>query len=427
MFTNNRIIPLLAGIHILLVLAFIFIFKYEQIADSIRYMKVADEFLTFTFNFSAKYNCNSAPGYPLFLALIKLFTNHNKYLIGLCQSFLFALSGIYFIKNLNLKKSLSSFSSICFAAGIFLSPDFIHINGTTLTESFAASCIVFIFGVFLKEKINKLDTIILVIASLFLVFAKMEYIPVLIGIIIPFLIIKKDYKSPLIIVVLSIFFLFINGLKNKNTFGVFNPTSFGSGTVIYGGNNLSLDGSWHHNAATYVPDEYREEFDLINNLPSKECCVQQDSIFKAMAIDAWEKKPSDQLLVIPIKTLKMWLLPGNFDFYTSQSGFKRGVQFMTLFDDELWPWYAKYKHGMYLLVYWASLVISFIGLYIKIKSDGIKLFDLALLLTILGMTALYSIPFYGLPRFHLPVIFLLFYYSIYCFEAINKRFNIVKE
>ena len=428
MLVNRKILfPLLAGLHVALVLAFIFVFNYEQIADSVRYIKVADEFLTLDFKFSTKYNCNSAPGYPFFLALINFFTSHNKYLIGLVQGIIFALSSLYFIKNLTKRINISVFSILCFAGLIFLSPEFIHINGTTLSESLVASCLIFLFGALINEDKTKKEYVIITISSVFMVFAKMEYIPVLVAIIIPYLIYKIEYKTPVVIIGLTGILLFLNGVKNEQTFGIFNPTSFGSGTVIYGGNNLSLDGSWHYNANTYVAPEHREEFDRINVLLSRECCTTQDSMFKAMAVHAWKQDPIDQLLVIPVKTAKMWLLPGNFDIYTDQTDFKRGLLFSTLFDDEIWPWYAKYKHGMYLIVYWISLLISILGLYFKIKTHGLMIFDFALLLTIIGMTALYSVPFYGLPRFHLPVIFLLFYYSIYCFEAINERFNLVKE
>jgi len=244
----------------------------------------------------------------------------------------------------------------------------------------------------------------------------------LLFVIIPYLFLLKKRKPIVLLLFTLCFFLSLNGYKNKQTFGVFNPTSFGSGTVIYGGNNLNLDGSWHRHMGRnndYVPENYQIIFDSILAKPSCSC-IKRDSLYKVMAIDAWKKNPYDQLKVIPTKLAKQWLLPASFDFYTVQTEYHKGLQFEKLFSDELWPWYGKYKHAAFLIIYWLYLLLSLFGIILKLKIKKIEKIDLLFFSILLINTAMYSIPFYGLGRFHVPVIAILFYYSIY---TVNFFFN----
>ncbi len=412
----------LAITHIILVIAFMIVFDYQQISDSTRYLAVADEFASFKFHFSAGMNCNTAPGYPLFLALIKPITWHNMYLIAMYQSILFILSFRYFVNAIQLKYQISKIAILILSVFVLLNPEVVHLNGSTLTESLAASLMLLIFGGLANNLENKYDKPILVICVAFLVLTKMEYI-LFLPILILYLYVIKERK--IIVLTLSVLFglLTLNGFKNLQTYGVFKMTSFGSGTVIYGGNNLNLDGSWHNHGKTknYVPKVYENEFDSIYKLNSSCACIKQDSLYKIMAVEAWEKSYSDQLKVIPVKLGKLWLLPGIMDFYTGQTEFYKGLQLEKLFSDELWPWYGKYKHGAYLFIYWISLILSSIGLWFKIKKYKFDKIDFLIISILLLNTLMYSIPFYGLGRFHLPVISILFYYAVYFFSAFEKK------
>ncbi len=413
---------ILATIHIILVVSFMIIFDYQQISDSIRYLAVADEFASFNFHFSAGMNCNTAPGYPIFLALIKPLTRHNMFLIAVFQSLLFILSFRYFVNAIQSKYQISKIAIFLLSVFVLLNPEIVHSNGSTLTEGLAASLILLMCGSLVNNLKHKFDKLVIVICINFLVLTKMEYIFIL-SILIPFLYFMKEHK----IIIVTLFVLFglltLNGIKNQKTFGVFKMTSFGSGTVIYGGNNLNLDGSWRNQfkVKRYIPEKYELVFDSIYKLEPACACIKQDSLFKKIAIEAWKASYSDQLKVIPVKFGKLWLLPGSMDFYTGQTEFYRGLQLEKLFSNELWPWYGKYKHGAYLITYWISLLLSLIGLWFKIKKYKFDMIDFLISSILLVNILMYSIPFYGLGRFHLPVISILFYYAVYFFSAFEKK------
>lgn len=412
----------LATIHIILVIAFMIVYDYQQITDSTIYLAVADEIASFKFHFSAELNWNIAPGYPLFLALIKPLTWHNMYLIAIFQSILFILSFRYFVNAIQSKYQISKRAILILCVFVLLNPEIIHFNGSTLTESLAASLILLICGGLINKLGNKYDKPILVLSIAFLVLTKMQYLLIL-PILMLYLYFIKERK--MIVLTLSVVFglLSLNGFKNLQTYGVFKMTAFNAGSVIYGGNNLNLDGSYHDYRKTknYVPKVYEKVLDSLFKLNSPSAYIKQDSLFKRMAIEAWKYNYSDQLKVIPVKLGKLWLLPGSMDFYTGQTEIHRGLQLEKLFSDELWPWYGKWKHGAYLFIYWISLAMSIIGLWFKIKKYKFDNIDLLIISILLLNTLMYSILFYGLGRYSLPVISILFYYAVYFFSVFEKK------
>ena len=412
----------LATFHIILVIAFMIIFDYKQEGDSPRYLAVANEFASLKFHFSPELNCNTAPGYPIFLALIKIFTQNNMFLIAVFQSIFFIVSFWYFLNSIRFKYGICNTNALLLSVFVLLNPEIIHLNGPTMTESLAATLILFICGSLVNDLRKKNDKFIFVISFSFLVLTKMEYL-LLLPVVIPFLYFMKQHKIIIVTLVALVGLLTLNGIKNQSTFGVFKMTSFGAGTVIYGGNNLNLDGSWHISEKTknYIPEIYLNAFDSINKLSASCACVKKDSLYKKMAIDAWKKSYTDQLKVIPLKFGKLWLLPGNMDFYTGQSEIHRGLQLEKLFSDELWPWYGKWKHGAYLIIYYFSLLLSLIGLWFKIKKYNFDKIDILIISILLVNTLMYSTLFYGLGKFRLPVISILFYYAVYFFLQCFKK------
>jgi len=419
---NKKILAFLIILHIILVVTFMLIFDYQQTSDAPRYIGVANEFASLNFKFSPNLNCNTAPGYPLFLALIKIFTGHNMYIIAIIQSLLFIFSINYFIQQLKKRFKIPNNILLIFFMLMLISPEFINVNGATLTESFAATLMILTCGSLIDSLKNKYDKSILIISFTFLVLTKMEYILILFAII-PYLFLIKKRKPVILLLITLSSALFLNGLKNKQTFGVFNPTSFGSGTVIYGGNNSNLDGSWHKHLenSNYVPKKNELIFDSLNLLNPACSCIKRDSLYKEMAIEAWEINPYGQLKVIPTKFGKQWLLPASFDFYTAQTEYYKGLQLEKLFSDELWPWYGKYKHSIFLSIYWLYLLLSLFGIFQKLKTKGIEKIDLLFFCILLINAAMYSIPFYGLGRFHVPTIALLFYYIIYTIDYLSNK------
>ncbi|MGQ9864618.1 MAG: hypothetical protein ACUVRD_09125 [Bacteroidia bacterium] len=72
-------------------------------------------------------------------------------------------------------------------------------------------------------------------------------------------------------------------------------------------------------------------------------------------------------------------------------------------------------------VYWLSLLVSLMGIYFKVKKRGIDKVD-AVFLGILGVVAImYSTIFHPESRFHVPVMPILLYYSVYLFESYENR------
>ncbi len=77
---KKKYFVIIASIHILLVISDMIIYDYQQISDSLRYLFVANEFASFNFlHFNPAMNCNTAPGYPIFLALAKPITQNNQF------------------------------------------------------------------------------------------------------------------------------------------------------------------------------------------------------------------------------------------------------------------------------------------------------------------------------------------------------------
>lgn len=412
---NLKHLPIFIFLHLTLVLFFIWVFDYEQIGDSLRYIDVSNEFFSFHWPLSAEKNCNTAPGYPLFLALLKPFTAHNKFLIASFQALIFVIALYYFLKRFFPEKENNQKNILYTFFFIVICPEIIHLNGNSLSESLCASLLLFIFGAMSRKISRRTDKWILFVSLPLLILSKFEYF------FIYFIVLLYLFKHPsgkkftLQITGIIVILLAINGLKNYKIYGVFNPTSFGSGTVIYGGNNLLGDGSWHIAGKTkgYIPEKHQKTLDSLYTLPPKDCCPAQDALYKQMAKEAWTTNWKNQLAVIPLKFGKLWLLPGSMDFYTGQAEVSGGLQLEILFSSSRWPWYAKYKHALYLFMYWAYLLIALSGIFFKYKKQGLRRIDLLILLSLLAVSAIYSIPFYGLGRFHLPIFGLLLSYSFY--------------
>jgi hypothetical protein len=396
------------------------VFGYEQLGDSPRYIAAAEELLAGQFTPSV--NCNTAPGYPILLMLTKWLTGYNKYIIAILQSIFFVASLAYFSKSIQERYQFNPKLMLLLMLAVVISPEIIHLNISTMTESIVTSFLLIIVGFTFLEKRTQKDYIYFIIATCLISLTKFEYVLFIIP---TFILLLKQSEYKVVLVFISILgsSLVLNGLKNQQIYGTFKPTSFGAGTVIYGGNNLNLNGSWqiHHKTQDYVPQRYNSIFDSLNNTCSACACVGRNEVYLDMAIEAWQANYMDQLKVIPLKFGKQWLLPGSMDFYTGQSKIFHGLQLPLLFDDNKWPWYGKYKHGLYLLVYWAYLLLSIIGLFIRYRTNGFDGMDKLFLFFLLLNSVLYSIPFYGLGRFHLPVIIFLFYYLTFVMKAIFAK------
>lgn len=419
-------IPLFFGIiciHLILVIFNMIVYSYEQTGDSQRYIIAARELTSFTFNFDPTVNCYTAPGYPLFLALTSIITQYNKFGIAIIQSLLFCSAIFYLLTELN-KKGIVSQSLInisCFL--VLLCPEIFESNGWTLSESFCGSMVLFIVGSIIDGSKHKYSQLTLLISTSFLIITKFEYILIL-----PILLISLSYfknKKTLFILIFCVSsILGVNGLKNYFIYNQFYLFSYSGGSVIYGGNNLNGDGSWHitDKNLNYLPNDQIDRYKQISELDKISACLEQDKFYKELAKDAWKKDWVNQVSILPTKFGKLWFIPGNMDFYTGQSDYIGGLQIFSLFDENIYPWYAKYKHAFYLGVYWLYLLAILGGFFLKIKRYSFNHFDFIVISLFGFVTLLYGIFLYGLGRFHIPIFGLLVIYSAFLIESwINKK------
>lgn len=408
-------------LHLLLVMAAIIAFSYEQTADAARYLWVANEFASLgNWTFDPAQNCNTAPGYPIFLAIIKPFTQHNKLLIALLQSLLYSSALYYLLYQLFQKKLFTYPLCVVSFALVLFSPELFHANGFTLTESFCASAILIIATTLLDKVSSRTSKTLFVVATCCLILTKFEYLAIL-PVFLLVLFFTKKYALIFTTTLSLTVLLLLNGAKNYQTYGDFNLFGYGSGSVIYGGNNLNGDGSWHITTKNlaYLPATKLDTYHAINQLEPTQICLKKDSLYKQMALEAWQTDWVFQLKIIPIKFLKLWFLPATLDFYTGQKEFKKGLQLNVFFDDTRWPWYGKYKHGVYLLVYWCYLALIIFGIYLKTKKHPFDNYDCFMLALFLIVSLMYSVPFYGLSRFHVPIFGLFILYASFAIQYID--------
>lgn len=399
------------------------IFNYQQTSDSPRYLFIADEFASLNFsNLDPLMNSNTAPGYPLFLAIIKLITQHNKFGIAIIQSILYCIA-LFVLVNEFYKKNIINYSfAILGFMLVLFSPEIIQSNEWTMRESLCGSSILIIFACFVNGFNDRSARILFVLSSSFLVLSRFEYL-----IFIPFLYFLllriKQFKLLISGFFILMILLLLNGYKNYLVFDKFTCLDVGSWSVVYGGNNLNGDGAWHvpEDDYNYLPKDQIQNYKAINLLDPRQARIKEDSLYKALVFQSWQLDPVSQLKLIPMKFLRLWLIPAGMDIYTSTPGFRKGLMIGLLFDAQYWPWYAKYKHGFYFGVHWIYLLLIICGFYMKIKNTGFSKFDQMILCIFIIISATYSIPFHGLSRYHVPVFGLLILYAPYCIQYIDRK------
>ena len=392
----------------LLTIIYQLIYHYRPAADSLRYLQLADYYSYFILLPST--NCFGHSFYAAFLLLVGNILSNHYFIVGLIQTVIFSLSAIFLIRELEIyyKRNLTGLLFL-----LFLVPEINIYNGYVLTESLSYSMILVVFGLGLKIVNHQVTSLSLWLLSLsigFMILNRLEtiviYIPIL------FLIFPKIrdrlVRHVSIIVSFTIIFLLFNGLKNYRIYKDFKFSAYNGGEVIYGGNNLNLDGS-HHEFTRYmnqlIPDHKIADFKKIVSLEECYSCPKRDSFYLKLAVEAWQANPYQQMKVIPQKIAKNWLLPGDFDIYTGDTTKTRGLQISNLLSSKYFGnnKMAPYKHLFYMLIHWVLLLFILIGM-LKIRRNN--RFQLSVLLTFF-LFLLYSIPFCGLPRWHVEIFPLL--------------------
>jgi hypothetical protein len=420
---KKKYFVMIAALHLLLVVTDLLVYDYHLGADSLRYLAAANDFASFNFiGMDAAVHCNTAPGYPIFLALTKLITWYKPVMIAIIQAIVFCMALYYLLANLFTAGYISYAMCIAAYALALFSPEIFQTNAMVLSESLCASALLLSCGCLINGFRKRYTTVWFVIGVCFLALTKFEYILALPLLFLP-LILKKNYK-PLLTAVFFLAVVFsLNTWKNYFLYQKVSPFSFGSGSAMYGGNNLNGDGSWHftNKSLSYLPPGKQEEYLAKLQCNSKCLCLEQDSLFKAWAKNSWKDNAAFQMKIVPYKFLKLWLIPASMDFYTRMTEFKPGLQLNVLFDDSIWPWYGKYKHAFYLTIYWLYVIAIIAGFGIKILRDKFRSTDLFVLLLFLMLSFLYSTFFYGLGRFHVPVFSLLVLYSVFTVKFLDAR------
>lgn len=401
----------MGAIHITLVLLFIQIFEYRPVFDSLRYLHVAHEFSQLRFSDAdPAMHCNTAPGYPLFLMVLSPITRHSTYAIALFQALLFVIALRSLVNALVRSGVIDQGHALgCMLIPLFI-PDIIHVNGWVLTESLTTSLLLILMAGTLCRPASPTARSAWVLAGTMLVLTKFEYLIVVI--IAAGYLAFQGRRTPLVTLgAVLLTTLVLNAWRNAAIYGRPNPFSYGSGTVVYGGNNLNGDGSWHMPSITpgYIPQHAQKTYDRITSLDAGSRCLEQDRFFKDLAIEAWQQDPLQQLGTIPLKFLKLWLLPADLDIYTQNTRLVQGLQLGTLFSNDQWPLPGIIRHAFELIIHWAALACLFLGLAIRVRHRVLNGSELLIIAVALTLSLLYAIPFYGLGRFHVPALMLVSY------------------
>ena len=402
---------ILAVCHVFLVFFKSHIFGYNLSYDAVKYLHVANEFLGRA-PLDYQYNCNTSPGYPLFLApLIFLFPD-SVMAVMIAQVLIFSFSLYVMMSTLISKKFLTTSQAVIASAMVMLSLDFITYNGYVLTESLTASLLMLIVSLLLKDRDEKINMWLLSFLPVALIAVRTEYIILFPAFLLAVYLNRFTWKRILLPVVLLSFMLTANGIRNMDIYGKFSFFGFGGSQVTYGGNNLNGDGSWHYYATTpdYLPEHGEREMMAIDMI-GDECiaCPKRDSLFKVLVREAIRENGVSNLSLVPVKLAKMWTLPGEIDPYTSDSTFSPAIIPEHYFKSSE-SVVSNIMSNKYIIYHWLFLGLSLAGLVIRWWKYKAHYFDFTAMAIVVAVSMAYAVLFYGLPRFHIPLLpFVLVY------------------
>jgi hypothetical protein len=365
--------------------------------------------------------------YAVFLLITVGFIKYNYWVVAIIQALIYSFAALFLVRQMETYYKRDFTGLLLF---LFIVPDIQHYVGSVLTESMAMTFVLLSYGMALKI-FNSGVTVrrLLFISSIAAcaVLTRTECTIVLLPL---FYLMYPKIKEKLLVnvstvMILPVCGLMVTGFLNYKTFGQFRLTSLHGGEVLFGGNNQNLDGSFHvfpDHRQTFIPAEHLAEYDSILALPLVNSYPARNAFYSRLVKEAWEKSPGDQLSVIPEKFAKNWLVPASFDMYTSDTTKTRGMQLGKLFQKKYFnnAWYAPYKHLFYLAIYWFTLIVILTGAARIKRSDR---FAVSILLFWI-VFIFFTLPFCGLPRWHMPVYpLLILTFTPYLFvERINKMF-----
>lgn len=413
-----------ALIHIILVFLKSHIIGYQLSYDAVKYLHVANEFLGRA-TLDYQYNCNTSPGYPLFLASIIMIFPDSVTAIATVQVLIFTGSLYFLMSTLVRRKYFTSTQALIACAFIMLALDFITYNGYVLTESLTASLLMMITGLLLQDRHKNINLFILSAVPVVLIAVRTEYIVLFPAFLLAVYLNGRNWKRIALPVSLLVVLCVGNGLRNQKIYDRFSFFGFGGSQVTYGGNNMNGDGSWHYYKTTpgYLPDHAVKEMSKIDLLDECLACPGRDSLFKVLVKEAVVQNGFSHFQTVPLKLAKMWTLPGEIDPYTSDTTFSKSVIPDNYFRSSE-SIISNIISNKYIVYYWLTLGISLIGLMVCMISRKLHYFDKLALVVLITVSLAYSVLFYGLPRFHIPLLPFILIYSAFSFSILMKSLRI---
>lgn len=394
------------------------IYGYMPGPDALVYLSRARQFARLEL-LDPRTNAILAPGYSALLAAIGWIAGFEPMLLVAVQAALYLAAVELFVRTLAARRVLLPGPEPLLARGLLLgNPNLWFLAGTLGAELLVAVLLLAITALLLRwrDEAGMRSGWLASAACGLLAVTRFEWclLPLLAAVLLRG---SGEMARRLAILLLGpILALSANAWRNQEMFGRPWPFSFGAGSVSYGGNNPNLDGSWHDAATTpgYVLPRHRgalAELDALARRDVRAWAPRQDRFWRSLAAEAWRERPLSQLALVPLKLGKLWVMPLHFDVYTGDRGFRRSLLLGELFRNDRWPWYAPWKHGVYLLLHWLVLAAAAIGMRsVWRRRDTVpaagRLVVWALALTA-GMSLLYAVAWYGLPRFHGPLLPLL--------------------
>lgn len=401
--------------HVCLVYISILLFNYHLTGDSLFYIEIAENLFSASF-FDPVINWKFGIGYPLFIGLTSSIFSYNPLVVSISQSLFFCLIVFHSIKMLSFnqrtEKALFLFFCLC--------PNFIIINGMVMSEAIASTILLYIATLFFYKKSQKKSKIILSTCIAFCISIRYELVVIIFSLAALSFVLKRfSIKDLFFISIIPLVFLSLNAMKNQYVYGKFNPFGFSGGHVMYAGNNLNYDTSWHPHSSykEYIPKEYIKEYEsIVNHTNKAKAIVQLDSLFRHMANESWAKSPFEQIKVMPDKFLKTWIIPPHMDIYTMDFSYESGVKLSNFFSSAAYSFGGIIKHSVFILLHWVLIISIISGLYLA-RNDQ-KLFLISILVITIS-SLLYSTVLYGLPRFnslYIPLLSLNLVYILKLFK-----------
>lgn len=353
------------------------------------------------------------PGYPVFLAVIYFVFGHNVQAVIFSQVLISVLS-VYLLYLLS-KFFLKEMSALICAGLVSVYPMFIYYNLFLYSENFAIfTCLLFLYYLFagLKQN-NRIYIFISGLSFIFFILTKPLFAPIILLVLTLFFLYKKnmDLKHQVLLFLLPVVLVWgVWILRNNLVFHKPIPFGIGLGPVLFVGNYPDFNGVW--------PQDYGE----INKIapPGNLSNMEYDDYLKAKAVSQMEKEPVQTARLFFIKLVKYFFVVQDLSqskIY-KQDATSSAIVFQLLF--------IVYK--LYKILTSFFLVVGSVVIFNKIKENR-NLFLLLILMSVWYGAVAHSLIYvderYHLPMFSLQVILSVYALEFICAYLIKRNFSVI--